>query len=63
MTKEQEKDLAQIERDISAAEIAITQKAVYEKELLQAEAGWLLSSARLEAAIVECSQTIKRLSV
>jgi len=58
MTIEQEKDLREMERDISMAERAKIRKLVYEHELSVAEREWLKTCDRLNACITNCERVI-----
>jgi len=59
MTDQEEKDLAQIERDIIAAGIAKSEKRIFEDELRHAENNWLQQADRLAKAIDQCNNIIQ----
>ena len=59
MTQDQEKDLAQMERDILAAGIAESEKAIFKQELYIANENWYHTSTRLRKAIDQCIAIIE----
>ena len=60
MTVQEEKALAEIERDILAAGIAKAEKVIFKSELERSEKQWLKTHDRLTKAINECDQVIMR---
>ena len=60
MTHDQEKDLAEVMRDVESAERAKILKRTYETELANAEEAWLRLFNRLNLAIRACEIEIEK---